>query len=95
MADFLSQFWFAPRISAFGFALSMAKRRLNRIKVVLVEKDKKINWLANQINKSTNTVSLWCNNQRQPSLENLYAIAKLLEVDIYDLLVSVNEVTEK
>ena len=67
----------------------MIKRKLNRIKVILVEKDKKIKWLAEQVNKSTNTVSLWCNNQRQPSLENLYEIAEILEVDVYDLLLSI------
>ena len=72
----------------------MTKRKLNRIKVILVEKDKKIKWLAEQVNKSTNTVSLWCNNQRQPSLENLYEIAEILEVDVYDLLLSIKEFKE-
>jgi len=72
----------------------MAKKKLNRIKVILVEKDKKINWLATQVNKSTNTVSLWCNNKRQPSLESLYEVANVLDVDIYDLLISTRDLKE-
>ena len=60
--------------------------KLNRIKVVLVEKDKTGKWLAEQLGKSTTTVSKWCSNTTQPDLTTLSAIAKLLNVDIKDLL---------
>ena len=60
--------------------------KLNRIKVVLVEKDKTGKWLAEQLGKSTTTVSKWCSNTTQPDLTTLNAISKLLNVDIKDLL---------
>ncbi|MGV0958076.1 helix-turn-helix transcriptional regulator [Empedobacter falsenii] len=59
---------------------------INRIKVVLVEKNITNKYLANKLNKSEVTVSRWCTNEIQPSLENLYHIAKLLRIDIRDLL---------
>ena len=60
----------------------------NRIKVVLVEKDKTGKWLAEQLGKSTCTVSKWCKNSVQPDLNTLNEIANKLHVDIKDLLVS-------
>lgn len=60
--------------------------KINRIKVVLVEKDKTGKWLANQLGKSTCTVSKWCSNTTQPDLETLNRIALLLEVDRRELL---------
>jgi len=60
--------------------------KLNRIKVVLVEKGRTGKWLAGQLNKSTVTVSSWCTNRKQPDLETLDAIAKLLKVDVKELL---------
>lgn len=63
---------------------------LNRIKVVLVEKDKTGRWLAGQLGKSTCTVSKWCQNTIQPDLKTLNVIANLLKVDVKDLLVSNN-----
>ena len=60
---------------------------LNRIKVVLVEQKKTGKWLADQLGKSTCTVSKWCQNITQPDLLTLEQIAQLLEVDIRDLLV--------
>ena len=59
---------------------------INRIKVVLVEK-KTNKWLADQIGKDQATVSKWCTNTTQPTLETLVEIAKILEVDIRELLV--------
>lgn len=61
---------------------------LNRIKVVLVEQDKTGKWLANQLGKSTCTVSKWCKNTVQPDLKTLNDIANLLKVDVKELLVS-------
>lgn len=59
---------------------------LNRIKVVLVEKDKTGKWLSEQLGKSTCTVSKWCKNTVQPDLNTLDKIAKLLDVDVSYLL---------
>lgn len=59
---------------------------LNRIKVVLVEKNKTGKWLADELSKSTCTVSKWCQNSIQPDLKTLDRIAKLLDVSIKDLL---------
>ena len=52
---------------------------LNRLKLVLVEKKKTGKWLAEQLGKDTTTVSKWCTNTSQPSLETLVEIAKILE----------------
>jgi transcriptional regulator with XRE-family HTH domain len=59
---------------------------LNRIKVVLVEQQKTGKWLAEQLGKSTCTVSKWCSNTVQPDLNTLDKIAKLLGVDVKNLL---------
>ena len=60
--------------------------KINRIKVVLVEKDKTGKWLADRLGKSTCTDSKWCSNTTQPDLETLNRIALLLEVDRRELL---------
>lgn len=59
---------------------------LNRIKVVLVEQQKTGKWLAEQLGKSTCTVSKWCSNTIQPDLNTLDKIAKILNVDVRSLL---------
>jgi transcriptional regulator with XRE-family HTH domain len=59
---------------------------INRIRVVLAEQSKKNKWLAEQLDKNQSTVSQWCNNARQPSLENLLKIAEVLNVDVKELL---------
>ena len=58
----------------------------NRIKVVLVERQKTGKWLAEQMGKSTCTVSKWCNNSIQPDLATLDKIATLLNLDRRELL---------
>lgn len=63
----------------------MAKN-LNRIKVVLADRQKTNKWLAEQLGKDPATVSKWCTNSCQPSLETLMQIAKLLDVQTDDLL---------
>lgn len=62
------------------------ERNINRIKVVLVDKRKTNKWLSEQLNVSPTTVSKWCTNAAQPPLETLMQIAKLLEVQIEELL---------
>ena len=59
---------------------------INRIKVVLADKKRTNKWLAEQLGKDPATVSKWCTNSCQPTLETLLKIAKLLEVDIKDLV---------
>lgn len=61
-------------------------KAINRIKSVLAEKQVSGKWLATQVGYTENTVSRWCSNKVQPSLENLVKIAEVLEVDIRDLL---------
>ena len=61
---------------------------MNRIKVTLVEKQKTNRWLAEQMGKSENTISRWCSNKSQPSIETLCDIAIILKVDVKDLLCS-------
>ena len=59
---------------------------INRIKVALVEKQRTNRWLAEQMDKSENTISRWCSNKSQPSLEDLFKIAGLLGVDYTELI---------
>ena len=61
---------------------------LNRIKVVLVEQQKTGKWLAEQLGKSTCTVSKWCSNSSQPDLATLDKIATLLDIDRRELIAS-------
>ena len=60
--------------------------QLNRIKTVLVDKKKTNKWLAEQLDKDPATVSKWCTNTAQPGLETLVEIAKVIDVDVKDLL---------
>ena len=60
--------------------------RINRLKVVLAEKNRKGKWLAEQLGKNEATVSRWCSNTAQPSLEMLVKIAELLDVDTRELI---------
>lgn len=71
----------------------MSKLILNRLKSVLGEKNISSKQLANHLGKTESTVSSWCTNDVQPSVETLYTISKYLKVDIRELLVSTkNEV---
>ena len=64
------------------------KPDINRLKVVLVERKRTNRWLAEQLGKDQATVSKWCTNTIQPTLETLWKIANILEVDVRDLLIS-------
>jgi len=59
---------------------------INRLKVVLAEKKRTNKWLAKQLGKDPATVSKWCTNTTQPSLETLVKIAKALDVQVQDML---------
>lgn len=65
------------------------KQEINRLKVVLAEKKRTNRWLAAQLGKNEATISKWCTNTTQPSLDDLVLIAKCLEVDTKDLLLSI------
>ena len=60
----------------------------NRIKAVLAEKGVSNLWLAENMNKNKATISKWCTNETQPSIETLFDIANTLDVEVRDLLVS-------
>ncbi|MBQ1986533.1 MAG: helix-turn-helix transcriptional regulator [Muribaculaceae bacterium] len=64
----------------------MANENLNRLKVVLAEKNKTNKWLAEQLGKDQGTISKWCTNTCQPDLKSLIRIAELLEIDLTDLV---------
>lgn len=66
--------------------MNKEKDNINRIKVVLVERNKTNKWLAEQLGKDPATVSKWCTNTAQPGLDTLLQIANVLDVDIKDLL---------
>lgn len=65
--------------------------RINRIKEVLVIQGKSQVWLAEELGKSTTSITAICNNKSQPHLKDLKRIAEILDVDIRDLLVSTKE----
>ncbi len=64
--------------------------KINRLKVVLAEKEKSGKWLADQLGKSACTVSKWCSNTTQPDLQTLDKIAQLLAIDRRELLIPSN-----
>ena len=66
-------------------------KEINRLKVVLVEQKRTGKWLAETLGKNEATISRWCTNETQPSLDTLLEIAKALDVDIRELLVSSKE----
>lgn len=59
---------------------------MNRMKAVLAEKQLTSKWLAQELGKAENTVSRWCSNKVQPSLENLVEIAKVLDIEVRMLI---------
>ena len=65
----------------------MDKKKSNRLKLVLVEKDKTGVWLSEQLGVTAVTVSKWCSNITQPTLPTLDRIAELLECELRDLII--------
>ena len=64
----------------------MSNNAINRLKAVLAEQGKTNKWLAERLSKNETTISRWCTNEVQPSMANLVIIAKLLEVDVKELI---------
>ena len=75
-------------IYLFRSTTSMAKRKYNRIKAILAEQGKSNKELAALLDLSERTVSRWSTNSRQPSVEMLFEIAKVLKVEVRELLVA-------
>lgn len=69
----------------------MSKIVLNRIKVALAEKGKTNKWLAEKLDKNETTISRWCTNEMQLSLETLMSVATVLGIDVRQLLISNRE----
>lgn len=67
---------------------------MNRIKEVLEEKGIKQKWLADQLGKSYNMVNGYVQNRQQPRLEVLYEIARVLNVQVKDLLIEINSTSK-
>lgn len=61
---------------------------INRIKAVLAEKQVSAKQLCEAVGKNETTVSRWCNNKIQPSITQLQEIARILDVDVRELLCS-------
>ena len=64
---------------------------LNRPKAALAEQGKTDRWLSKQLGKSENTVSRWCANKVQPSIQQLNDIACILDVDVRSLITSTKD----
>lgn len=71
--------------------INMNRKAINRLKVVLVEQGKTNKWLAEKLDKNETTVSRWCTNEVQPSLETLIQISELLHIDVKELIISNKE----
>ena len=60
-------------------------KQLNRIKIVLVEKNKTAKWLSEQVGRNVTSVSRWCTNEIQPPLKTFVQIAEKLDVKLTSL----------
>ena len=69
----------------------MAKKDVNRLKIMLAVTKHSNKWLAEQLGKDPVTISKWCTNTTQPDLQTLSKISDLLNIDIRELLVSRNQ----
>ncbi|MBS1653288.1 MAG: helix-turn-helix transcriptional regulator [Bacteroidetes bacterium] len=68
--------------------MAKQKKRYNRIKIVLIEKEKTNIWLSEKVGVSKAAVSKWCTNDNQPTVETLFKIADALGVGVCELLVT-------
>ncbi len=66
--------------------IDMSKKAINRLKAVLAEQGKTNKWLAEKLDKNETTISRWCTNEVQPSMDTFVDIAKLLNVDVKELI---------
>ncbi len=66
--------------------LKYMAQNINRLKIVLAEQKKTARWLAIQMDKDPATISKWCTNTSQPSVETFIRIADILHVDVRELI---------
>ncbi|MCD8290294.1 MAG: helix-turn-helix domain-containing protein [Prevotella sp.] len=59
---------------------------LNRLKILLAEKKKTNKWLSLQLGINSTTVSKWCTNSSQPSVEMVFRLMKIFDVDINQVI---------
>lgn len=64
----------------------MSKKAINRLKAVLAEQGKTNKWLAEKLDKNETTISRWCTNEVQPSMETFIEIADLFKIDVKELI---------
>ncbi|WP_430899751.1 MULTISPECIES: helix-turn-helix transcriptional regulator [unclassified Paraflavitalea] len=64
----------------------MSRKAINRLKAVLAEQGKTNKWLAEKLCKNETTISRWCTNEVQPSMDTFVDIAKLLNIDVKELI---------
>lgn len=72
----------------------MSKKTINRLKAVLAEQNRTNKWLAEVLDKNETTISRWCTNEVQPSIDTLVLIASLLKVDVRELIKSTKPTTQ-
>ena len=65
----------------------------NRIEAVLAEKRLTSKWLSLRLGKSENTISRWCSNKVQPTLDNLYEVAEILDIEVRSLIAPTQQTT--
>ncbi|MFR9546972.1 MAG: helix-turn-helix transcriptional regulator [Rikenellaceae bacterium] len=78
--------YFSLTLCEIQIYIGMQQKQLNRLKVVLNEQGRTSIWLSKQLGKDPSTVSLWCTNKVQPSLEMIDKIAQLIGVDRVELI---------
>lgn len=64
----------------------VAMHDINRLKVLLAEKKKTNKWLCEQLGVNPTTVSKWCTNSSQPSVEMIFRMMEILDVDIEQII---------
>jgi putative transcriptional regulator len=64
------------------------KINLNRLRIVLAERNKTNRWLADELGVTEGTVSKWVTNTHQPPLERLYEISHIFKIDLHELIES-------
>ena len=68
---------------------------MNKIQSVLKSQGRTQIWLANQLEITKSTMSGWCTNTNQPTIEKLYRVAEILSVEVSDLLVPIKKLKNK
>lgn len=73
----------------------MTKTKFNRIKAELSESGRKSTELALYMGVHVTTVSDWCTNTNQPSIQDLYKISEFLRINVWRLLIPTKWDTEE